>query len=86
MLIIQSIDVVPLQIFFLLCLFICATKEVMAEECNAWQYLRDHFDCIVTALYALPCLIDYIHTHTEAEANPNPAGCFLTRFVLQPRL
>lgn len=62
-LIIQFIDV-PLQEIFLLCVFICAAKdkEVMAVECSAWQYLRDHFDCIVTALYALPCLIDSTHT------------------------
>lgn len=53
-------------------------KEVTAVECNALQYLRDHIDCIVTALYALSCLIDSTHTHTRTEANPSLAGCFLT--------
>lgn len=44
----------------------------MAAEYNALQYFRGHLGCIVTALYALPCLIESTHT----EANPGLAGYF----------
>lgn len=77
---------VPLQEIFLsvLCMIICVAwnKEVMAVKYNAFQYFREHFDCIVTARHALPCLIDCTHI----EANPSLARYFLTRFMLQPRL
>lgn len=60
---------VPLQEIFLfvlqnVCMIICAAwnKEVIAVKYNALQYFRDRFDCVVTALHALPCLIDCTQT------------------------
>lgn len=70
-----------------MCVFICAAlrKELMVVEFNAWQYLKEHFDCILTALYmhntCCCCLYTHTHIHRRQTQPSRMFFCVATGFI-----